>query len=838
MNALAGKLLILSFLFTCHPQYTLLSQTRPDKEFIRAVREADLNFYFNEDFEKAATLYETLLKSYPGNLNITAKLGICYLSIDGKKSNALRLLEKAIKGVVKSDAEYLEYGQKAPLDTWFYLAHAYHLNDDLSKAIMLYSDVMKKTGTGEVLRVEYIENQIKACKYAAEMEKAPVNISRQLLMPWLSDWPGASMPVISANDSVFVFTQKNNGKNHVFCSFKTGEWTTPVDITSQLGQYDNITTNSITGKGDLLILYMDDGADGNLYSSSRKGSAWTGMRKLNKNINTKYWEAHGFITPDGNRIYFSSNRPGGFGELDIYVSQKDANGNWDQASNPGRSVNTPFNEDTPFFDPVTGTLLFSSEGHTGMGGYDLFSSAFKDGKWTEAVGMPYPVNTTSDNKLFLNDPGGRGLITSMVEEKTGIRNIYLIMQKGTASESIVTNGNLALQDGMRIDRELARIKFTSSDSVNTWKEIAISDSGKYNFISKPGNYLVQIKYPGYKTDTINLMIPKNFTGNSLALNTDMIPEKVFSGDFLSIRNIMFDFDSYLLNERALPDLAKLKSILSKQPELKIEVAGYTDIKGSKEYNLILAGRRAQSVINYFTSLGLEESRFIKKASGAMDFIAINTNPDGSDNPEGRQINRRVTLGVVNPQTGISIRQETYTPPGLREPSSMRYRIVLLTSPEKFYPDYFREFNMNELLFVRPVFRDSVYFYILGDFMNESNAEEYLNFARGKGFKEGYIVNQYDMQEPPHQLIGKRDRGRVSGSVKTYTIQLLASASPVNLNSFSTFGGVKEIKGNDGIFRYIFGEYEGFSKAKEALGNVQRSGYKDAFIKEYNLLMRQ
>jgi outer membrane protein OmpA-like peptidoglycan-associated protein len=838
MNALTGKFLILSsFFFFCF-QYSLLSQTRPDKDFIRSVQVADLSFYFNEDYEKAATLYEALLKSNPGNLNISAKLGICYLNVDGKKNEAVKLLENACKNVVKSDAEYLEYGQKAPLDTWFYLAHAYHVNDNLSKAISLYGDVLRKKGASEVLQVDYIENQIRACRYAAEMEKTPVNISRQLFLPWLNNWPGASMPVLSRNDSVFIFMQKVNGKNHIFCSFNTGEWKTPVDITPQLGPYENIEPNSLTEKGDLLILYMDDGADGNLYTSSRKGSAWTNMRKLNKNINTKYWEAFGFITPDGKKIYFSSNRPGGSGELDIWVSQKDNTGNWGPASNIGKTVNTPYNEDNPFFDPDNGTIMFCSEGHTGMGGYDIFSATFKDGKWTEPVGMPYPVNTTSNNKLFITDPAGNRLITSMVDEKTGIRNIYSILQEGPGSESVVTNGNIGLQDGMSIEPSLAEIKFSYADSVRTWKKIAISDSGKYNFIGKPGDYIVEIKYPGYKTDTINLVIPKIFTGKSLAVSTSMIHEKVFSGDFLSMSNILFDFDSYNLSDHSITELTKLKSILNDHPELKIEVSGYTDIKGSKEYNLVLAGKRAESVISWFTSTGIEGSRFIKKAPGASGFIAINSNPDGSDNPEGRQINRRVTLGVINPQTGISIRQESYTPQGLREPSSMRYGIVLVKSPEKFYPDYFRGFNLNELLFVRPVFRDSVYFYILGDFTSKSNAEVYLNFAREKGFKEGYIVNQYDLNEPPHQLISKTERGRVSGSVKTYTIQLRASSSPLNMAGFNILGGVKEIKGNDGLFRYIAGEYEGFSKAKVALENVQRAGYRDAFIKEYGLLMRQ
>jgi outer membrane protein OmpA-like peptidoglycan-associated protein len=838
MNTLIRKILILSFLSLNFLLYPLLSQTKPSKEFIRAVQDADLFFYFNEDFDKAASLYEVIMKNFPDNMNIKAKLGICYLNTDGKKADALKLLEKATGDVVKSDNEYLEYGQKASLDTWFYLAHAYHINNNLLKAISLYIDVRKKIGATQAFRVEYIENQIKACRYALEMEKSPVNTSEELLIPWLKDWPGANHPVLSENDSVFVFTQKVDGKNHVFCSFKTSDWKRPVDITTQLGGNENLESNSITARGDLLILYTDDGADGNLYSSSRKGSEWSKMRKLNKNINTKYWEAHGFITPDGNQLYFSSNRPDGFGELDLWVSKKEENGSWGSASNLGNSVNTLFNENTPFYVPGTGTLLFSSMGHSGMGGYDLFSSTLKDGKWTIPVGMPYPVNTTSDNTMFMEDPERKGLITSMVDDKTRIRNVYRIIQMGLSSESIVATGDVGLQDGMIIEPGLAELKLTHADSSRAWKKIEINDSGKFKFDTKPGDYIVQIKYPGYKTDTFNLIIPKNYKGSSLSVSTSMVPEKVYSGDFLSISNILFDFNSNSLDEQAKFNLEKLKSVLNNWPELKIEVSGYTDIKGSQDYNIILAGKRAQAVINYFTSSGIPETTFVKKAVGAADFIAINVNSDGSDNPEGRRYNRRVTLGVINPQTGISIRQESYTPPGLREQFAMRYGIVLMKSPEKFYPDYFSDFKMNELFFVRPYFRDSVYLYVLGEFNDKSVAESYLKFAREKGFKNGYIVNQYDMKEPDHLLMNKSERGRRSGEIKIYTIQLRASTTPLKMDSFSVLENVREIKGNDGYFRYVSGEFEGFSKAKEALEKTHSSGFRDAFIKEYNLLIKQ
>jgi outer membrane protein OmpA-like peptidoglycan-associated protein len=426
----------------------------------------------------------------------------------------------------------------------------------------------------------------------------------------------------------------------------------------------------------------------------------------------------------------------------------------------------------------------------------------------------------------------------MVDDQLKKRNIYLIVEKGLPSESIVADGNVGLDDGMKIVPKLAEINIAPADRSGEWKKIPVNDSGIFKFDTKPGDYMLRVKYAGYKTDTSTVTIPKSYTGKSMSVSISMVSEKVSSGDFLSIKSILFDYNSDKLNQEAIFNLEKLKSILNNYPELKIEVIGYTDIIGGQDYNIKLAERRAQAVITYFTAASVSGSRFIKKAVGAADFVALNVNPDGSDNPEGRQYNRRVTLGIINPQTGIVIRQESYAPPRLRQPYSMRYEVVLMKSAEKFYPDYFNDFKMNELFFVRPVFRDSVYLYILGEFADRSEAEKYLAFAKEKGFKDGYIVNQYEIQAPPRQLISETDANRRSGATRVYIIQLEASKTPLDLNKYKSLEKVREIKGNDGFYRYVFGEFEGFSTAKKALDDVHYSGYKNAFIKEYGLLIRQ
>ena len=384
----------------------LRSQETTIRDFNKSVQNADVVFYYDNDFEKAASLYEPILKAFPDNTNIQAKLGICYLKLDGKKAEALKLLESASKNIAADKKEYTETGQKAPVDTYRYLAEAYHLNDDPAKALTIFSDLKSKLGTSEedVEMAEYYDLQIRDCRYAIEAKKKPVRVIPELFTTWMRDYPGSMNPVVSKNDSVFLFTRRVDGKNRIMCSYKNGKWEEPVDITQQLGGLDRLYTNSVTGNGRLLVLYINDGDDGNLYFSERNGATWGKIRNFGKPVNTIYWESHGFITPDGNKLYISSNRPGTFGKLDIWVSEKTPAGAWGEPVNLGEVINTPWDEDAPFFDTDNNALLFSSVGHMSMGKYDLFRSTInRYGNWDQPVGMPFAFNTTAENIFFLQD---------------------------------------------------------------------------------------------------------------------------------------------------------------------------------------------------------------------------------------------------------------------------------------------------------------------------------------------------------------------------------------------------------------------------------------------------
>jgi outer membrane protein OmpA-like peptidoglycan-associated protein/tetratricopeptide (TPR) repeat protein len=853
----------------------LSSRAQINKEFIKAVLEADNYFYFEQDYEKAASLYQPLVNAHPGHLNLAAKLGMCYLNIDGKKGDALRYLKAAAANIVRNDNEYTEYGVSAPLDTYLYIAIAYQQNDSLEKAIQYFTEARKRLSGHDAFSTEYINNQIKNCKYAIEARKKPVVLETGLLIPWLADFPGATNPVISKNDSVFVFTQKQKGKTRILCSYKvSGIWRMPSDITKQLGGLERYYSNSITGDGKTLIIYMDDGRDGNIYYSLRNDSGWSKIRSLGRTINTIYWEAHGFITPDGNSLYFSSNRPGGKGELDIWVSEKDKDGRWKKPVNCGNTINTPYNENTPFFDADSKTLFFSSSGHTSLGGYDIFRSSFNRGSWSHPAGLPYPLNTSMDNTFFIYNNSDSGYITSLYDEQAGYRNIYSIKKGVTPEKRIAAEGSVTTQDDLAVDTEKTSILLTDArtgvplrsisvhdpaayrlvikpgdfnivisqissktDTINIRtkadtlkRERQLTDTGMYRFDVAPGDYILYIKLPGYKTDTIALNLPPDHAGSVIQINSALIPEKVYNQNFLIIRNIFFDYDKYNLDNKAIAILDMMRTILVDYPELKIEVSGYTDSRGSPEYNMKLAEKRADAVINYLAGKGISSSRLTRRAFGSSDFAALNTNTDGSDNAEGRRYNRRATFGILDPNTGVSIIKEAYVPRHLRHPSSFKFSIILVKSEEELRPNQFSNLDMAATLFINPVRMESATAYIVGEFLNKMDALKYLEYVKEKGFKDAQIITQYDIYiaqdvSPDENLLIVTEP-----ATKVYTIQLAAARKPVNMSFFKDIEGVREIYSSDKYYRYVTGEYGSVAAARPEVASLREAGFKDAFIR--------
>lgn len=405
------KNFVLLFLWFCG-SITGFAQTQQNPNDI--YKDANAYFYF-EDYEEAVALYLEIYDLFPNNHNLDYRIGYCYLNIYGQKDKAVHYLERAIENTTYKYAENSVKETRAPVDAHFYLGNAYLLNYEFRKAQNAYSNFENIIKNDQKYNTGYLNNQYEAIDRAKTYMNYPVNFISTNLGNVINVQQPGSTPAISADGSTLAFTRQEKFYQSINISKNiNGQWSRPINITLDLVVDGNCNTLSLNHDGTELYLFKDDDHDGNIYVTNFDGIKWTPMQKLNHHINTESYETHASLSPDGNTLYFSSNRPGGFGDLDIYMSHRDEEtGDWGHPINLGESINTPFNENSPFLSADGQTLFFTSDGHTNMGGYDIFFSRLQDdGSWSKPVNMGYPINTT-DDEIFYQPIGNgeRGLMT-------------------------------------------------------------------------------------------------------------------------------------------------------------------------------------------------------------------------------------------------------------------------------------------------------------------------------------------------------------------------------------------------------------------------------------------
>jgi tetratricopeptide (TPR) repeat protein len=372
------------------------------KSEIKAIwLEAESHYLFGE-YELANPLYLMLNDLMPGNANIKYKIGNCYLNIFDEKPKAIPFLEEAITNT-SYDAKAGQLKEKrAPLDAYFSLGNAYRITNKLDSALNTYR-LFKKliSEKGEMVNQNFVNQQIQACNLASVLMLSPVNVIIQPLKEYINRGSVNERPVISFDGSTMAFTERRGLESVVYVTRKESDtWSIPLDITREAMMGTDCYTTSLNNDGTELYLFKNDNYDGNIYVTRFVNGKWTPITKLNNNINTKYYESHAAISYDGKELYFTSNREGGLGELDVWMSERDQTGDWGVAVNLGDVVNTPYNEETPFISKDGLTLTFSSEGHGSIGGYDIFLSKQSAGTWSNPVNIGYPVCTTDDDLGF------------------------------------------------------------------------------------------------------------------------------------------------------------------------------------------------------------------------------------------------------------------------------------------------------------------------------------------------------------------------------------------------------------------------------------------------------
>jgi hypothetical protein len=275
--------------------------------------------------------------------------------------------------------------------------------------------------------------------------------------------------------------------------------------------------------------------------------------------------------------------------------------------------------------------------------------------------------------------------------------------------------------------------------------------------------------------------------------------------------------------------------MDKNPSFYVEVDGNTDALGTDEYNQALSIQRARQVVDYMRKKGITENRFVTKGLGKSNFIAINQNPDGSDNPEGRKLNRRVDIKIINSGGANVTVENIYVPDELRYKDQLTYTIWLMETDKPLAPSYFSksgETISNVWMFPT---ENNGYLYTVGLFHHQAEALTLMNKVVDAGFPDARVITSLEY----NQLVQKGSnfyKSKMNEADKgTFTIQLFALKKPLENPSYKGLKDVEVIQGKDGYYRYVWGEFLGKTSAKQALEDVIAKGFYDAFVVDINKL---
>lgn len=443
-------------LLICLSPTLSFAQLNDKEKFIESLYLIDEN-----RFSEAQVFLEELYQNDKNNANINYNLGLTYLkSFDVKeKGKALPYLKKASENVSPGYTPFNAREKKAPIDAFYYLALAQHHDYQFLEAKQNLQEFKKYINDKHYLWDE-VDKRMRMADYAQQAIMNPVDIVVNNLGGELNTFYPDYSPVVRIDETAIYFTSRRlraDSSNYMiydtqdgmlfedlYVSFKDEENDTwgpaqPLNINTS----GHEATINLSVDGRTLYIYKDINGNGELFESkllsdSAGYETWSTPKKLGSDINSKAYETHVTITPDGKNLYFISDREGGYGGKDIYVCNILPTGNWALARNAGPVLNTKFNEDGVYMHPDGKTMYFSSDGHESMGGYDILYSTLTDTGWTPPTNMGYPINSTDDDVFFITTPDGkRAYFSSFKEGGYGEKDIYML-QLIDAEETAIT----------------------------------------------------------------------------------------------------------------------------------------------------------------------------------------------------------------------------------------------------------------------------------------------------------------------------------------------------------------------------------------------------------------
>jgi outer membrane protein OmpA-like peptidoglycan-associated protein/Tol biopolymer transport system component len=633
------------------------------------VTQAD-KLYGKKQYKKAIELYLKAIEINPDDATLNLQLGLSYLYSE-TKSKAAKYISKAYR---------LNPNINDQID--YHLGVAFQNTNDFKKAIEHFEQFKKKRNN----LAEIADKKISECRIADSLSNYELNVIIENAGNGVNTVFHDYSPIISGDGNTLIFTSNRttdekaivsgNFYEDIFITHRTGKtWEPPKKISSNINQQYNDAAASLSPDGKTLFLYYEEGA-GDIYISRLENNEWSTPTPLNKNINTSlFWETSASLSADGKKLYFASNRPGGIGELDLYVSELDSKGSWGKAVNLGPVINSPENEDAPFIHPDGVTLYFSSDGHPTLGNSDIFVSEFKNGKWQKPENLGWPINTWEYDGFFtISADKKKGYFSTSKEGGLGEADIYsitflepkykpkpkpveVVVQKQPVKpkntdfiDAFVKESRdkkvVTVLKGKVIDENTAAplgavMSLVDNETKKILSKVTV-DSLTGNFelvIPHGGNYGVTTERPGYLFNSINFNLPK--FAEFQEIDTHIIMVRAEVGSKTILKNIFFDVGKADLKQESISEIEKIQDLLNTNPLLKVQINGHTDNTGNASANKALSLKRATSVVDYLVGHGITASRLSAKGFGSERPIVSN-----DDEESGREINRRTEIEII------------------------------------------------------------------------------------------------------------------------------------------------------------------------------------------------
>ncbi|MES2837608.1 MAG: OmpA family protein [Bacteroidota bacterium] len=665
---------------------------------------SDAEYYFQEkEYATALPMFINLDRNFPGEVLYTFRVGICYLNRSGEETKSLEFFERV-------------YARKPNMKgLFFYMGKSYQYSFLWDKALEFFEKYITENPKDK--NVDEAKQAIINCKNAKEVFKNTVNVDVKSLGKNVNTIYAEYSQVITPDGKTIFYSHRGDSTvignydekmvplplfdfyEEVYQSnFENGEWALPKKVGAPFNSGENHAALSPSADESAIFVYKNvlDESKSDIYQTAYKNGKWDELKLVDK-INSKAFEGSATMTKDGNTIFFSSDRAGGIGKRDLYRIDKDASGKWSEPVNLGPEINTELNEEAPYVSPDGNILYFSSEGHSSIGGYDVFKSSITGKQIAKPINLGFPINSiNSDIYLVLTADGKHAYYSSARPGALGMYDLFTFDTENMDKKASLLTVNGTVTTEQKPLEARVRVYNGNNDLLGTYGSntfdgkyaFTLLTGYKYKFVYEANSFVpqeemldataftesvertinVDLKHKddAAKEDSIkqaiaarealiaeNIAKAKQTTEVATTSTTTVTTKAVTTATTTTTaeipseinvpRQIYFDYDKNAITANSKASLDLLLKALKQFKSIQIEVIAHTDSKGEEAYNQRLSLRRANAVSTYLAGKGVAASRIKATGKGESTPLVPNENADGSDNPDSRAKNRRAEI---------------------------------------------------------------------------------------------------------------------------------------------------------------------------------------------------